>query len=258
MGSSTVDDHTGKRVYLSARSCAGVTLFELLIASSLALVVILAIGQVDVTRVRMVNQVTNNVQPEAELALASIVKEINAADRIKLWSTGTSSLNPYHSANYCPTGQASCTAAIFIRVPIGTDFDNLTSNNYRWEQYSFNSTAKEVRYYTTFPAALGGVCTPTARYHSINGATMQFWDQTISPPGSDPFGGPDNNTLQITITVTDPTTGAVKPYTGQATLRSAGYTNVGAADPANDAWDTGLGLTQAGVSDPPTYPCQEP
>ena len=64
----------------------GLTLMELLVASTISLVVILAVGQLDVSRILLSQQVreTSTVGSEAQLAVLQFVRDAQQADRVNL------------------------------------------------------------------------------------------------------------------------------------------------------------------------------
>lgn len=193
----------------------GMTLTELLIGSTLMFVIILAIGHVDVTRVRLTQQVrqTGLSQSEVGLALAHMAKQLQQADRIKRLSA----------------------SSVQFRVPLGIVFFD-TASNYRWKQYRHDSGAKEIRFYD--PA-----CTLAFTFRDIGSLTVQYKGESPPPPGGDP-PVQDNNVLELIVssTGTPPMT-----YQGEVTIRAGAYTNLS----ATASGDSGCGLAPCGVSDPP-------
>lgn len=173
----------------------GITLFELLVASVLGVVVALAMGQVDVSRIYHSQEVrgTATAQSEAGFAVTHMTKQLEQADRVNLVSASD----------------------LQLRIPPNTsnpaDFDN--SANYVWKEYKYDSPTQELRFYD--PAA---GCTLAATFRDLSAVT-------VTPAA--------NNTLQMAIASTNPYTDITMTYTGQATLRaSANDVTTGLADPS--------------------------
>ena len=126
-------------------ACHGITLFELLVASVLGVVVVLAMGQVDVSRIYHSQEVrgTATAQGEAGFAVTHMTKQVALADRVNLISAGD----------------------LQLRVPIGTSFD--VASNYVWKEYKYNSGAGELRFYD--PA---GGCTLAATFRDLSAVTV--------------------------------------------------------------------------------------
>lgn len=118
--------------------------------------------------------------------------------------------------------------------PLGTDFD--TASNYRWKQYRYNSSLKQIRFYD--PAS---PCTVAFRFFDISSLSVTYKDESPLPPGGDP-PVQDNNVLELTLISTSGAT-----LTGEVTIRAGAYTNLG----ATAAGDSGTGLAPAGIANPP-------
>ncbi len=206
---------------LRRRHQQGLTLTELLVASSIALVIILALGQVDVTRVRMTQDLGQNAVPQSEaaFAIAHMTRALAQADRIELVAADN----------------------IRFRIPnggVGVNYD--LPGSYQWEQYRFNGPAGEIRYFN--PAA---GCALAAMFRDLSGLAGQYQNESGAPPGGEPPiapAGADNNVLLVTVSWVDPKTGATKSYTSEVTIRGGAYT------------DLMTGLAPAGVANPPTAP----
>ena len=190
----------------------GVTLIELLLVSVLSLVAILAIGHVDVTRVRLtqpIRQTTLN-RSEAVPVLAQMAKLLRQADRINLLGADN------------------------VQVRIPQDRDNLDlAGSYRWTQYRYDSGTKAIRFYD--PASS---CTVLLTFRDIGSLAIQYQDESPVPPGGEPPvlpSGADNNVLGLTVTST-----TAETVIGEVTIRAGAYTNLM------------TGLAPPGVSDPPT------
>ncbi len=192
---------------MTSQAPRGVSLTEILIASMLAGIVLVALGRVDLVRYQMADSSNADLGPqsEARYALAHIVKELQQADRINLVS---------------PT-------SVQLRIPpitgVPSDFD--LAAKYRWDQYWLSGGT------INFASPSAG-CAPTLRFLNIGTLTIAY-DPTAPPPGG--------NLVQVTVTATNPRTGQVFTYAGQATLRAGSYTGL----------TTGL-TTQTGAGfDPP-------
>jgi len=203
---------------VNLHSLHGITLFELLIASALGLVVILAIGQVDVTRIFLTKEMSGSlgVQAEASLAVAYLARSLQQADRVNLISPSNVQLRYV----VCPT-----------TPPDSACFDNAA--NYRWAQYRHDSATKEIRYVD--PASS---CTVASRFRDVDSLSIRYRDEAPPPPGGDP-PVQDNNILELVVSTTDPQSGNPLTYTSEAVIRAGAYTNLM------------TGLAPAGVSDPP-------
>ena len=193
-------------------SSRGMTLLELLIASSLGLVVLLALGQVDVTSIILGNQAKSlsTFQAEAAFTMTHLARSLQQADRVNLISSSN----------------------VQIRIPTGTSFD--APGNYKWVQYRHDSGSKEIRYVD--PASS---CTVATRFRDIGSLDIRYRDESPAPPGGDP-AVQDNNVLEFTVSsTTDPQTNTTFTFTGEVTMRAGAYTGLM------------TGLTSAGVSEPP-------
>lgn len=193
---------------------AGFTLFEVLLASGIGLVIILVLAQVDVTRVR-IGQKTQGIaeiQLEPGLAVTHMSRSILKADRA----------NRIDASN------------LQLRIPpaSGTGLDDPA--NYTWVQYHLVGT--ELRYYSN-----ASTCSVGSKFLDIGSLDIQYSDVSGPPPGGgEPLGGPDNNVLDIAISSTqDPRSGQQVTFKGRGTLRASGYT------------DLMSGLLPAGVGEPP-------
>ncbi|MBI4323622.1 MAG: hypothetical protein HY596_05045 [Candidatus Omnitrophica bacterium] len=187
------------------RTERGVTLMELLLASSIGVVVLLAMAHVDVTRILVGRQAKDlsEIQAEPAFALTHLARSIVRADRVNLISSSN----------------------IQIRIPptTGTQADLNDPTKYAWVQYRHSGTEMEIQYSTTNP------CSVAARFRNISSLNIQYRDEsTVPPPGGEPLGGPDNNVLEMTVksTAADLQTGEKVSLTGEATMRSGAYTNL--------------------------------
>lgn len=198
---------------------AGFTLTEILVAASLAVVVILAIGQVDVSRVRLSEELRRraNTRGEAALAQADMARSLQSADRIYVVSPTSVQFRRFIGGN--PT------------APGVLDDDA----NYQWAQYTLvdvdpvDGTMDTIRRYQ------GSSCGIVERFlvSSLNIAYVDVG--TPSPPGGEP-PDQDNNVLQFTID---------GRYTTEVTIRNGAYTNL----------PTGLAPNDSGNFSRPSPPC---
>lgn len=175
----------------------GMTLIEILTATVvLSVVVILAIGQVDVTRVRLSEEVrrSGTGQAEAALALAHIVRSIQEADRVQLLSSISIQLRRF-------MGDPAAPGAL----------DN--GANYLWVQYRFDAALGAILFFDDTAAG----CVESTRF-SVSSLDMKFIDPSPAPPGGEPFAsGDDNNVLDVKVD---------GRYSGRGTMRSGAYTKV--------------------------------
>lgn len=176
----------------STLQARGITLIELLLASVLGLVVLVGIGQIDVTRITMGHDIRgfSVAQMEASYGLTHMVKQLEDADRIDRLSASN----------------------LQFRIPLNTiNFDDPA--NYVWRQYKHNAGAREIRFYD--PASS---CTLSAEFHDVETLTITQ-DAT------------DINELEISIASTTPVTGRTTTYTGQVTIRGGSGVATGLAPP---------------------------
>lgn len=207
------------------RSCRGTTLTELLAASTIGLVVLVALGQMDVARVRMYEYIrhgTPSGQPgtppdasEGGFALADLLDDLKQADRVVLVETSTSEI------------AAAGARTVLIRAPGDGDLD--TPTTYTWKQYALRGD-RILRYD-------GMRCAEPMAYHGISDFRVRYVDIAQPALGGDPFGSQawDNNVVRVTVS-----SGAYKVW-GVATIPAAAYTNVHAGC-AGDRCDSGDGL----------------
>jgi hypothetical protein len=166
----------------------GFGLIEMITATALALIVILAIGQVDVTRVRLSEEVRKRGALEPALALAHMANHLKQADRINLVS---------------PTN-------VQFRVPLGTNFD--VADNYQWHQYKLDGTTLQFCTGDSVDAQFSGITALDIHYEDV---------EPLAPPGGDPFdpAPEDNNVLEFVINdIND-------QYRSEVTIRAGAYTN---------------------------------
>ncbi len=213
----------------------GLTLMELTVASAISLVIILAMGQVDLTRLLLADQARNEASrgSEASLVMASLIRDAQRADRVNLLSPSEVQLRIPH-----PTCGAAC--ACTNGVPTALCLDQ--AGAYRWVEY------KLVRSDVVFYGNTANGCGTSRAFRDIGGFTVRYLDASQAPPGGDPQVQ-DNNVLQVMVTTTDPQAGSMT-YTNTATLRAEAYTNL--ITRSMGSGDSGVGMDTAGVSAPPS------
>ena len=194
---------------------AGITMLELMIASVIGIVIMLALGNIDATRVYLTNQIRSSSTSlsDASFAVSLAIRDIQQADRVVV-------LNP---------------TSLQVRIPLpaaATDLDNPA--NYKWVEYQYDDVAREIILYD--PATS---CTVRQRFGRctandavcFSGLNIRYGNESPAPPGGDPNGPSlnppdDNNTLQFTISWTDSKTNVTQSLTNQATMRASAYTNL--------------------------------
>ncbi len=218
------------------RADRGVSLIELLMATAVALVVLLAIGNVDVTRILFLKDLTQAVPQtsEAAFALAHMIRSLQQADRINLISASNIQLRIPQASG----GSLN---------PTNANYD--LPGNYRWVQYKLVPpvSPNTIQFYDN--TALD--CTPDwsagGPANPLTDLTIGYQNEAPAPPGGDPAIpsppvpplGADNNVLLIRISW--PNANSPPPtlsYTGEVTIRSGAYTQ------------TMTGLAPAGIADP--------
>ena len=193
----------------------GMTLIELMTATVVAVVVMVAIGQVDVSRVRLSEEIRSSAAGagESALAMAHLSRLVQETDRMVILNSlpGDVQLRRF-------TGNPGVPGAL----------DNPA--NYQWAQYRFDAAQGAI---LLFDDTAGG-CVESERFE-VPGFSISFINSAPPPPGGDPFAPQtqDNNLVEVGVT---------PPYSNGVQMRSGAYTNVL------------TGLAPPGVSDPPP-PC---
>ncbi len=200
------------------RSQAGFTLAELLISSLLMSVVAIGIYSIDVSRLRIQNDLRRAAGATSdelltELAVMDIQKSLEQADRVVMLDTNAD----------------GTWDVIQVRTTTGTGAnlsDPSDLNNYRWDQYSL--VGGDLLYFKNIPPA--GACPQSVvMARQITGLTFNFRNEAIkAPPGGEPFiTGDDNNVVSYTVSWNDGTRS--HGFAGEVTLRGAPYSNLNAA-----------------------------
>ena len=193
---------------------AGITMIELLIASVIGIVIMLALGNMDSTRVYLSDQIrrSSSSLSEASLAVSLAVRDIQQADRVVL-------LNP---------------TSVQVRIPLAAAASNPPASldnpaNYKWVQYKSDGINHEIVLYDP-------PCTARQRFGRcrtdesgcFSGLEISYVDASPAPPGGDP-PNQDNNTQQFKLSWRDIKTNVTQDLIDQATMRASAYTNL--ADP---------------------------
>ena len=237
----------------------GFTLMELMVASTIAIVVAAGIITMDAGRARMEVELVDRSQQDTEeqqVGLASLLlaRDFQQADRVNILNTGQPGTPPY-------TGPAGF-GNVQIRIPVGcmgappppACFD--AAGNYQWIQY--RRVGNELWRYDNTGAGCGGVevvarelgATPQNR-----GFEVSYQDATIDPPWA--VGGPDDtNVLEHHVTWNNGLTGSkAKEHTfsESSTMRAFGYMDVNRG--VAGAGDSGTGLAPDNTVAPPPAGC---
>ncbi len=243
---------------LTGRPERGFTLIELMIATSLTAIVMLALGTADATRVRIEQElrerakINGSEEMRAALAATRLTKSLERADRIVIRNSGGGV-----APGVVPGGPAN-RAVVQLRhvecpgTPDATCLDDPT--RYSWEEYRRVGNELEYLYpvTSTCPA-------PQVFAAEISSFTMQFRNaKPVEPPGGDPFAPDpaDNNTVEFALEWDNQLTGLDRrrhEFRQEVTSRNISYTDMNAnLAPGNG--DSGTGLAPAGISNPPS-PC---
>lgn len=231
----------------------GVTLTEVLVATALAVIVVVGVFITDATRGRIEQDIRSTVGPriaqvKPALALQHIAERIAQADRIVILNSGI------------PGGQGKMRIRrVTCPEPVQpTCFSGPPPNpNFRWDEYRLNGSNLE--YFTNITDA--GCGTPEVLAGNIASVTFQFVDGQASFPNPpcEPFGAgvpQDNNVVRYTLTWSE---GPLQhQFVGETTSRliSCSNPNLSATfDAPTQTGDSGVGLADAGASDPPAIVC---
>lgn len=184
----------------SLTSCCGLTLIEMLIASTIGLVTVLAFSVVDMGHFFLTVQVRQDagMHTEVAFAIAHMVKRFELADQVNVITTDN----------------------VQFRVPLADDLDNAL--NYNWGQYRYDGGSNTVTYYGQTEDG----CTAYLLSEDITNLTISYANESNVPPGGEPVGLGDNNILSIAITLEDPVTLHSMTLRGEAAIRAGAYTNL--------------------------------
>jgi hypothetical protein len=226
----------------------GMTLIELLIASSLAVLVMVGIGNLDVARTRMAEVLKERSgigtgQGQAALGSIQFARAVQGADRLNILATGLTGVAPTGTA-----GQGKIQLRTIQTVcPTAACLDGAT---YRWDEYRWRAGAFEQVVNTAV-----GCGTVRALAQDMASVTFRYRDESLAPPGGEPFPGPDdNNILEFLLRWDNGRSGAEqrnREFRGRVASRLLPYSDV--RSPVAAAGDSGSGLTSGGP--PPPAPC---
>ena len=212
----------------------GMTLTEVLIASALGVVVIIALYAVDNARFRIYEDLRKRsaVGSETYAALAAlhIAKHLERADRLNIPSSGVL--------------QVRIPACAKLADPVACLND---PTKYQWDQYRLNAAATELDFFINTGAGCG---TRTPLAGQITALSFTYKDEvTLRPPGGEP-ANQDNNVVKYALTWANgpPRTGRTHVFGSEVTSRAIPYSDVGVTGN-----ESGCGLLPCGPPiDPPS------
>jgi hypothetical protein len=207
------------------------TLAEVLVASAIGLAVILSIGQVDMTRINIMNQVLRPATlSEAALGMHHMIKHLMQADRVVVLAPDN----------------------VQVRIPQNPAALD-TPASYRWAQYKLvdgngDTLPDTINFYDDTAAGCGvdaafGGSVPASNVVTTMTLVVAYADEdSPMPPGGEPPMN-DNNTVRITVAQTwAPPGGSPTTETngGSVTLRAGAYSDLDAG--IFHPGDSGTGL----------------
>jgi len=197
----------------------GMTLTEVLIATTLAMVVLFGILTADVARFRMGEDIRKHssvMSPErgnAALAVIHLAKHLERADRLDLGNTVP--------GLYQIRWPAGCIVGGVLQ-PV-TCFNKQES--YEWDQYQLTGNQLKFNTVTTDPLGNRTCGAWTVLSRQIAAFTLQYINGGFPPPGTPPLDV-DNNMAQFALQWSDPTSGLNQTFQSQVAIRARAYTNV--------------------------------
>ncbi|MBI4354383.1 MAG: hypothetical protein HY595_04020 [Candidatus Omnitrophica bacterium] len=225
----------------------GITLIELLAASTLGFIIVLALGQADVARVKFFDEVLRKghgpraaISPEATYALDQMLSDLKQADRVVL-------RNPQDLDSTSDTDWVASDVQAYLPARAGASAE--------WVQYRFKKAQGAT------PASIEmfrGTCAIHESFQApgMSAFYVQFVNIAPAPPGGEPFtDGRDNNVVAVgVLTEQQNEAGAVIKQRIQygATIPLAiAYTNIGAVfnpKPPKRIIDSGAGLSSSSAT----------
>ncbi|MBI3322040.1 MAG: hypothetical protein HYZ91_07230 [Candidatus Omnitrophica bacterium] len=177
----------------------GLTLTEVMIASTLAVVVIVIIGVLDMTRFRMQEDLrrhspVGSEQGQAALAAFTLGKNLERADRINILSTGIAAAAPTGAVGF---GNVQLRRVECAPAPVTPAcLDNPAS--YHWDEYRRVGGALQYFANTQIPA---NCASPVILAREVTSLTFRYVNAAGPPPGGDPFAPDpaDNNALRYEL-----------------------------------------------------------
>ena len=213
----------------------GVTLIEMVVTTSIALLLVLSVGNLDDLRLKIEQRIRQRTDPDhlqAALAMLHIAKNLELADRVNLIpASNTFQIRkPVIPTPACPSG---------FPDPSDPDcFDSAAS--YQWAQYTL--VGEELRFWLW--SSTGGCSTRKVLAKRIVDLSMVLRNaEPAAPPGGE-TALEDNNVVEYWVTWKQAL--RQRDFRGQVTIRASGYT------------DVPTGLQNPALSDlspPPTPPC---
>jgi Tfp pilus assembly protein PilV len=217
----------------------GLTLIELLAASVVGVVIVLALGQVDVARVKFFEALPRgqgqrvSLAPEATYALDQMLSDLKQADRVVLRSLQDIDLTS-------------------VTDWVASDVQAYLPASEEWVEYRFKKAQE------TTPASIEMFRSTCAAHESFQAPGMsdlyvQFVDIAGAPPGGEPFGdGRDNNVVAVGVLTKQKDEGgkvvSQRAQYGSTIPLAMAYTNLGAVftpDLPGGIIDSGAGLSRS-------------
>jgi hypothetical protein len=222
-----------------SRQQSGLTLTELLLAASVAVVVALGIGTLEGNRTRMAEEILSRTgvrseEGQAALATVRLAESIATADRFSFDGGNRLFRIPRNCIGGAP--------------PAPGCFDDPAS--YEWDQYQL--TGGELRWYRNIGAGCGDLQV-MARNITVFTLAYQEPPGSVAPPGGDPATPGDNNLLQYAVTWDNQLAAPrnrTHTFSGWVMGRAIPYSDVNTT-----ATQSGSGLAPAVVSPPPAVVC---
>ncbi|MBI4597264.1 MAG: hypothetical protein HY737_02545 [Candidatus Omnitrophica bacterium] len=210
-----------------------ITLLELLVASAIAVVVLVGMAMIDAGRTRMHDalkdtyQLTQGEQANAGLATMTLTRAIERANRIRILNgTVLQARHVECPPPPAPQGDPAC-------------FNNAA--NYRWEEYR-RTVGNALEF---IERGAGAPCAPVkVLANQITALTFNFRNESGALPGA-----VGNNVVEYAFTWNDGA-GNTHVFSGEAIARLISESN--AQVPAGD---TGPGIDVNNVSPPPAGAC---
>ena len=229
------------------RGKRGVTLTEVLIASTVMGAVILVGMTLNQNRLGIQEQLSVGQDVPAALAAVQLMQDLERADRVRIVDAATIQIRRPQMTT------AGCTGVI----PAPACFDDAA--NYRWVEYAHVNVDAGIpgrdalRVYDNTTV---GCATTRVLSGQIGLVQFAYADAAAAPPGGDPFAPStdDNNVVDYQVRWNGPVLGGVvlsptsRLFRGQVAIRAAPYSHVNANGASGDS---GLGLAPVGVSNPP-------
>ena len=243
----------------------GYTILELMVASTIGFLVLMAAGKVDLTRVLLTDEIRRQARMSTEVgwAVSHMVLRLERADRLVLVNAGAT---PRLQVRI-PEMDTACAGPVACAgvAPPACCFS--VPQNYRWVQYSrLAAGGGRIAVYDDMGNAGGAPprnCTVDATFLDIGSFTINFMDESPAALAGEPLGAvQDSNVVEVIVAGV----GANAPrYRAEVTMRGGAYTNVNldGAAPFNvncasavaGPCDTGTGVASAAGIAAPAAAC---